>query len=152
MNSEEGILAKRPRDKTPSNSKEERIRGLAPFYESGHIYHIQECPQIEELEIELLQFPSGRHDDIIDDLANVLLIASPPPASRNADRRDDDPRSSNRSAYKPRSALMGIKKNPLYLVLALNLAVLNSDLVLRILSQLYLSCMLTLERRHTLLR
>lgn len=93
--------------KSRQDSKEERIRGLAPFYESGHIFHIQECPQLEEFEIELLQFPTGRHDDIIDCLANVLEVASPPPASRRRQERDDDPRSENRSTYKPRSALMG---------------------------------------------
>lgn len=94
--------------KSQPNSKEERIRGLAPFYESGHIFHIQECPQIEELEIELIQFPTGRHDDIIDCLANVLLVASPPNAKAMRHRdRDDDPRSQNRSTYKPRSSLMG---------------------------------------------
>lgn len=93
--------------KSRQDSKEERIRGLAPFYESGHIFHIQECPQLEELEIELLQFPTGRHDDIIDDLANVLEVASPPAASQRRRDRDDDPRSANRSAYKPRSKLMG---------------------------------------------
>lgn len=95
--------------KTQTNSKEERIRGLAPFYESGHIFHIQECPQLDEFEIELLQFPTGRHDDIIDCLANVLQVASPPSATAMARRRDrdEDPRSSNRSKYKPRSSLMG---------------------------------------------
>lgn len=96
--------------KSRQDSKEERIRGLAPFYESGHIYHIQECPQIEELEIELVQFPTGRHDDIIDCLANVLEFASPPSVSarrRERDSRDDDPRSGVRSSYKPRSSLMG---------------------------------------------
>lgn len=95
--------------KSQPNSKEERIRGLAPFYESGHIFHIAECPQIEELEIELLQFPTGRHDDIIDDLANILPVASPPGPGqmRHRDRDDDDPRSQNRSKYKPRSSMMG---------------------------------------------
>lgn len=95
--------------KSQPNSKEERIRGLAPFYESGHIFHVQECPQIEEFEIELLQFPTGRHDDIIDCLANVLGVASPPSvtAKQRERDRDDDPRSKNRSTYKPRSKLMG---------------------------------------------
>lgn len=93
--------------KSRTDSKEERIRGLAPFYESGHIYHIKECPQLDELEIELLQFPSGRHDDIIDALASVLEFASPPNAGRVARMNDDDPRSSKRSPFKPRSAITG---------------------------------------------
>lgn len=92
--------------KSRQQSKEERIRGLAPFYESRHIYHIIECPQLDELEIELIQFPTGRHDDIIDCLANVLEIASPPNQHRQV-RERDDPRSERRSTYKPRSSLMG---------------------------------------------
>lgn len=66
--------------KSQLKSKEERIRGLAPFYEYKRIHHIAECPQLEEFESELLSFPNGRHDDIIDALANVLEIASPPNA------------------------------------------------------------------------
>lgn len=93
--------------KSQSKSKEERIRGLAPFYESGHIFHVQECPQLEEMEIELLQFPTGRHDDIIDCLANVLQVASPPANSQRYAHPEDDPRSKNRSTFKPRSSLMG---------------------------------------------
>lgn len=94
--------------KSRADGKEERIRGLAPYYESGHIYHIKECPQLDEYEIELIQFPSGRHDDIIDAVSSVLEFASPPNAGRVARMgRDNDPRSQNRSNYKPRSALMG---------------------------------------------
>lgn len=92
--------------KSRQDSKEERIRGLAPFYENGHVYHVIECPQLDELEIELLQFPTGRHDDIIDCLASVLEFASPPNPGKHA-QRDDDPRSQKRSTFKPRSALMG---------------------------------------------
>ena len=90
--------------KSRATNKEERIRGLAPFYEYGHIYHIQECPNIEELELELVQFPTGRHDDLIDALATVLEVASPP-THRAVDR--DDGRSRKRHAYKPRSAITG---------------------------------------------
>lgn len=88
-------------------SKEERIRGLAPFYEYGHIFHIKECPQIEELEYELLHFPSGRHDDIIDALATVLEIASPPNA-RNYERNQDKPSRKRLLSYKPRSPITGV--------------------------------------------
>lgn len=82
--------------------KEERIKGLAPFYEFGHIYHIEECPQLEELEQELLFFPAGRHDDIIDALASVLEFASPPTVKGH-----DEEKKKRRSAYKPRSAITG---------------------------------------------
>ena len=59
-------------------SKEERIRGLAPYYEFGHIFHISECAQLDDLEYELIHFPRGTHDDIIDALASVLEVANPP--------------------------------------------------------------------------
>lgn len=88
-------------------SKEERIRGLAPFYEYGHIFHVKECPQLEELEYELLHFPSARHDDIIDALATVLEIASPPNA-RNFESRADRPSRKRLMNYKPRSAITGV--------------------------------------------
>lgn len=61
-----------------TKSKEERIRGLAPFYEFGHIFHIRSAHNLDELEYELLHFPKGKHDDIIDSLATILEIASAP--------------------------------------------------------------------------
>lgn len=85
------------------DNKEERIRGLKPFYEYGHVYHVQECPQIEELEYELLHFPTGRHDDIIDPLATILEFASPP--TNKAHFEEDDPRSRKRVRFKPRSPI-----------------------------------------------
>ncbi len=53
-----------PTDRT----KEARIRGLVPRYEWGRIYH---CQGLYDLETELLQFPRGSHDDILDGLANL---------------------------------------------------------------------------------
>lgn len=86
--------------------KEERIRGLAPFYEYKHVYHISECPQLDELELELLHFPSGRHDDIIDAMATVLEIASPP---TNKQANVDSGTSRKRLlTYKPRSPITGV--------------------------------------------
>lgn len=87
-----------------STNKEERIRGLAPFYEYGHIFHVKECPQLEELEYELLHFPTGRHDDVIDALATILEVASPP--SGSAVSRIEG-RSKKIFNYKPRSAITG---------------------------------------------
>lgn len=92
--------------KSRHENKEERIRGLAPFYEYGHIFHIKECPQLDELELELLQFPTGRHDDIIDPLATVLEVASPP--TNKIPLGDDRPRHKRNLNYKPRSAITGV--------------------------------------------
>lgn len=91
--------------KARNQSKEERIRGLAPIYEYKHAYHVRECPQLEELEYELIHFPKAAHDDVIDPYASVLEIASPPNASRSYRERDE--RSSNRSSFKPRSVITG---------------------------------------------
>lgn len=88
------------------DNKVERIKGLAPFYEYRHVYHIIECPQMDELEEELLYFPSARHDDIVDALATVLEYASPP--TNRAQYAEDDPRSRKRVHYKPRSAITGV--------------------------------------------
>lgn len=49
-----------------TETKAMRIRGLVPFYANGRIYHIGPLP---DLESQLLEFPRGMHDDIIDALA-----------------------------------------------------------------------------------
>lgn len=56
-------------------SKEERILGLVPRYANGTIFHLTQCPFREELEEELVRFPIGKHDDLIDALAYQLQIA-----------------------------------------------------------------------------
>lgn len=93
--------------KSRNKSKEERIRGLAPLYEFGHIFHVKGCPQADELEYELVHFPRGKHDDVIDALATVLEFASPPnPYTRGQSMREDEPR--RRSPYKPRNPITGV--------------------------------------------
>ena len=52
--------------------KEERIEGLVPLYRAGVIYH--KLGQDEDLEMELLQFPKGRHDDRVDALSMQLGV------------------------------------------------------------------------------
>jgi predicted phage terminase large subunit-like protein len=93
--------------KTRKNAKEERIRALAPFYEYGHIYHIHECPNIAELEYELLHFPAAKHDDIIDALATVLESISPP-SYKQAVAKEDRPSKKRFLNYKPRSVITGV--------------------------------------------
>lgn len=46
-------------------NKEERIRGLQPYFANRKIFM---RPEMSELERELLSFPNGKHDDIIDAL------------------------------------------------------------------------------------
>lgn len=52
--------------------KEIRIRGLIPRYASMSMFHIE--GQCVELEKEMLEFPNGVHDDILDSLAYQLQI------------------------------------------------------------------------------
>lgn len=91
--------------KHQSKSKEERVRALAPFYEAQNVIHVTECPQLEELELELIQFPSGRHDDVADCFSSVLQIASPPSNKQSRDFSRIDKK--QRLAYKPRSPITG---------------------------------------------
>lgn len=85
-------------------SKIERIRGLAPFYENHRIFHIKECPQLEELEYELATFPSSKHDDIVDALATILEVAT----AANSNKATDATKERKRVLYKPRSYITGV--------------------------------------------
>lgn len=49
-----------------TETKAMRIRGLIPFYANGQILHAQ---GLTDLETQLLEFPRGTHDDILDALA-----------------------------------------------------------------------------------
>lgn len=92
--------------KSRKEAKAERIRALAPFYEYGNIFHLKECPELEELEYELLHFPTGKHDDIIDALATVLEIVSPPNYRPPMEERQ---KSRKRLWHiRPRSAVTGV--------------------------------------------
>lgn len=71
-----------------NKSKELRIRGLLPRYESGVVYHISgECGDLEE---ELLRFPKGVHDDCADSLAYQLQISSAPMGKMFISKADAD--------------------------------------------------------------
>lgn len=86
-------------------SKELRIQALAPYYENGRVHHLRQANQIDELEYELLHFPKGSHDDVIDALATILEIASPPNEKRG-NRRDRGERKAIMD--KPRSPITGV--------------------------------------------
>jgi phage terminase large subunit-like protein len=62
------------------SAKDERIRGLQPRYEMGSVFHPQKTsvPLVDFFEDELLRFPKGRNDDMIDSLASQLELAFPP--------------------------------------------------------------------------
>lgn len=55
-------------------AKEIRIRGLIPHYASRSVFHITgKCTQLEE---QMMTFPVGAHDDILDALAYQLQITA----------------------------------------------------------------------------
>lgn len=60
----------------PEKSKENRIKSLEPFYRQGKVFHAA-WMNGKDMETELLTFPKGRHDDIIDSMAMVLPLLSP---------------------------------------------------------------------------
>lgn len=58
-----------------TKSKQARILSLVPRFEWGHVFFNQ---GLTDLELELLQFPRGSHDDVVDALAYIEYIASYP--------------------------------------------------------------------------
>jgi len=64
------------------SDKEQRIRGLIPHYSNGTIWHRAGlyCSALEE---QLLRFPVGSHDDIIDALAFQLQLWNAPQHNLN---------------------------------------------------------------------
>jgi len=57
-------------------NKEVRIKGLLPRYDRGHIYHIKGL--CNDLEAELVRFPSSAHDDNMDSMAYKVFLAEAP--------------------------------------------------------------------------
>jgi len=59
-------------------AKELRIQALQPRFATGTIWFPVNAAFLTELESELLMFPRGKHDDLIDALAYMEQIATPP--------------------------------------------------------------------------
>jgi predicted phage terminase large subunit-like protein len=57
-----------------NQNKPARIRGLIPHYANRRIFHM---PGLHQLEDQLLEFPKGTHDDIIDSLAYQVKFWQP---------------------------------------------------------------------------
>jgi predicted phage terminase large subunit-like protein len=41
--------------------------------EAGHVWLPTQAPWLEELRLELLQFPKGKHDDQVDSISQFLI-------------------------------------------------------------------------------
>lgn len=65
-------------------TKETRILSMVPRFEWNRCWLNR---GLQDLEMELLQFPRGAHDDIIDALAYIELIASYPEKEKEKDER-----------------------------------------------------------------
>lgn len=59
-----------------TGGKEGRIKSLEPFYRQGKVFHAS-WMRGKDFETELLTFPKGRHDDIVDAEAMALPMLSP---------------------------------------------------------------------------
>jgi predicted phage terminase large subunit-like protein len=58
--------------------KDQRIRGMQPTYMNKKVYHPKNHPLTPYLEEELLTFPRGKHDDMIDSESMLFDFLSPP--------------------------------------------------------------------------
>lgn len=70
-----------------TSKKEERIRGLMPLYKAGVIFHRKGI--CENLELELMQFPKGRHDDQPDTLSMQLGVVRHAPRENPEEETQD---------------------------------------------------------------
>lgn len=65
-------------------SKEMRIMELVPRFEWGRIYLAKELTDLED---EMIQFPRGAHDDCLDALSSIKLIAMAPAKREDKDEK-----------------------------------------------------------------
>jgi len=64
--------------KPQNRAKDQRIKGLQPLYSNGKIFHAKIVANLQQLEDELLRFPRGKHDDVVDALSYALDIMYAP--------------------------------------------------------------------------
>ena len=57
---------------TPKESKQERAYSVTPYLEAGNIFFPKNQKFTKDLEEEMLQFPSGAHDDTVDSMTQAL--------------------------------------------------------------------------------
>ncbi|HPB88203.1 MAG TPA: phage terminase large subunit [Thermotogota bacterium] len=55
----------------PSADKVTRALRVTPMFENGKVYIYDHFPNKPEFETELMQFPNGRHDDIVDSVSYI---------------------------------------------------------------------------------
>lgn len=62
--------------KPGTNDKTNRCTSITPIIEGGRVFIPEEADWLDDWEIELSQFPSGKHDDQVDSLVIVIDVAS----------------------------------------------------------------------------
>ena len=61
-----------------ARTKDQRIKALQPLYAAGKVFHLRTMVNNTYLEDELLRFPKGQHDDIVDALSYTLSLYNRP--------------------------------------------------------------------------
>jgi predicted phage terminase large subunit-like protein len=68
--------------KPGARTKDQRIKALQPLYAAGKVFHYRVMSNNIYLEDELLRFPRGQHDDVIDALSYTLSLYNKPREQR----------------------------------------------------------------------
>lgn len=96
------------RELEPDRDKVARALAATPLFEAGRIYFRHGALWLEDLERELLQFPTGEHDDQVDVLAyaSTFFHTVPflQPVGREPDADEDGPRDPFDDVFPKRSA------------------------------------------------
>lgn len=75
-----------------NKTKPQKIRSLVPRYEWNHIFHNH---GLHDLEMELMKFPRGAHDDLIDALAYIEYISHAPDKESEEIKKPHSPHDPN---------------------------------------------------------
>lgn len=54
-----------------------RAIGVSVHFENGRVFFPREAPWLDELELELVQFPAGENDDMLDTLVDAITAFLP---------------------------------------------------------------------------
>lgn len=76
-----------------NEAKGQRILGMVPYFEGGFIYLSKGLTVLED---ELLKFPRGSHDDVLDALSSIQKIAIRPEREK---QKDEQPNPSDATNY-----------------------------------------------------
>lgn len=61
---------------TPDKDKVSRAIPASARYEAGTVFHLQGARWLSDLEYELMLFPKGEHDDIVDTISYIIYYVS----------------------------------------------------------------------------